>query len=173
MIYDRTYNDIVKANLIYYEKVQKFVDLTDEETAIMERAYFNLNTLNRVTAKLLEIWQLIGNVGGAISSNNDVREWGETEIFTVSNFENIISNIALAVLQLDYFGVNTSTIQDGLNNLTTEYVYTNINTLEKLLYDIEQALTSFEQNFAYQIDDVLYIIGAKTVTQSNTDLNIK
>ena len=46
MIYNRTYIDIINARKIFANKIQKFIELTADEQAIIDKAYFNTVAIN-------------------------------------------------------------------------------------------------------------------------------
>lgn len=140
MIYDRTYIDIIKAKNIFAEKVQKFIELTADEQNTMNRAYFNLETLNRIVEKINLVWFYLQEEGITKVENEDVRQWGEQEIFKINNFSNIKKNIDDIISALE--GINhyqVSQLRNAYNILNDDYSYTNLNNLEKLLYDLDIA----------------------------------
>jgi hypothetical protein len=161
MIYNRTYIDIINARKIFSSKIQKFLQLTDDEQNTVDKAFFNLKAINRITEKINQIWVEIVNYGGTKIQNADVREWTDQEFFDIVNFSNIRQNIADILSQLSFLEfVDIPTYQSAYNKLTDDYIYTNINNLEKLLYDIYELLKSL----AVKVDKKLYLIGAYNAT---------
>ena len=157
MIYNRTYADIINARKIYFNKLQKFLPLTTEEQDIINRAFFNLVAINRITEKISQIWEVIKSEGGEKVEKSDVREWTEQEWFTVSNFVNIRENISDIITQMSILPYIDVPSYEGMYEiLNDEYVYTNLNNIEKLLFDIYEILTKF----AVQVKNELYIVGA-------------
>lgn len=157
MIFDRKYTDIINARKIFREKIQNFLDLSVEEQNIVDKAFFNLSAINRITGKINELWNIIVKIGGVKTEKESVRQWGSQEIFTELNFSDIKENISDIISELKFVGfVDMEIYQTAYIALTNEYVYTNLNNLEKLLYDIYEI---FEQ-FAIQVGDKLYIFGA-------------
>lgn len=174
MIYDRKYTDITRAKQIYSSKIQKFETLTAEETEIINRAFFNLTALNRITDKMEEIWSTIVLLGGTQTECDDVRTWSESEIFKHNNFESIIDNISPMLNEMVKIGIDAGNLKTDYNKLArNQYSYSNLNNLEKLLYDIGAELKKFQERFAYQIGDVLYIIGAYGTSQIGGELTIE
>ena len=170
MIYNRTYIDIINARKIFTNKIQKFIELTEDEQNTVDRAYFNLTAINRITAKLNEIWQAIVNNGGVKVENEDVREWTKQEIFTVVNFASIRGNIADAIEQLANLNlVDVIAFRNAYNLLNDAYIYTNLNNLEKLLFDIYNVF----DKFVIVVDNNLYILGAYNVIESEGVLTIE
>ena len=140
MIYDRTYIDIIKAKNIFTEKIQNFIELTSDEQNTMNRAYFNLETLNRIVDKINLVWFYLQQKGITKVENEDVRQWSEQEFFKINNFSNIkknINDVILALENLNYYKVPQ--FKSAYNALNNDYTYTNLNNLEKLLYDLDIA----------------------------------
>lgn len=173
MIFNRTYNDIVRAKRILAEKVRKFIALSDDESAVIDKAFFNLKAVNRITSKLAEIWEKIADTGTPQIDSDDVREWDRKEIFKEKNFDGVISNIKDAIDALDGLGVDVSALQISLANVNLTYSYINLNNIEKLLYDVGTATAELLELFAYQIDEILYIVGAYEVSQEGSVLIIE
>lgn len=170
MIYNRKYIDIINARKIFTNKIQKFIALTEEEQDTIEKAFFNTTAINRITSKMIEIWSEIVSYGGNKKDCEDVREWNRQEIFTVSNFANIKGNILFIINQLFVLNlVEAETYESAYQKLTLEYVYTNLNNLEKLLFDIHNIF----ERFAFLISDELYIVGAYQAEQSGEVLAIE
>jgi hypothetical protein len=170
MIYNRTYSDIINAKKIFTEKIQKFIDLTADEQKIIEKAYFNLTAVNRITSKINVIWVFLETFGVEKVNNEDVREWREQEIFVVSNFSNIRNNIASIVRALTDLGfVDVVAFQTAYARLNDKYELVNLNNLEKLLFDIYEVFT----DFAIQFNDTLYIFGAHRAVLSEGVLVIE
>jgi hypothetical protein len=170
MIYNRTYIDIINARKIYYNKVQKSIELSAEDQTTIDRAFFNLTAINRITAKITDLWQAIVDFGGEKTESEDVREWGEQEFFKLSNFSNIRQNVADMINELNILPfANVEIYQNMYSVLNDEYLYTNLNNLEKLLYDIGLILDTF----AVKVGKSLYILGAYNATLSEGVLVIE
>lgn len=170
MIYNRTYIDIINAKKIFVEKIQKFIELTDEEQGIIDKAYFNTKTINRIVKKINEIWGVIEVLGGAKVENEDVREWGDEEIFNIKNFSNIRKNIGDILLIIQSNGLmDISIYENAYNLLSNEYVYTNLNNMEKLLYDLD-AIYNY---LVAKMGNNLYIIGSYNAVLEEGELYIE
>ena len=170
MIYDRKYIDIVNAKQIYSNKIQKFINLTAEEQEIVDRAFLNTTAINRITSAINKIWDLIVNMGGVKTEHEDVRQWGEQELFRLSNFSNIRENIGHIVGQLENISfVNAESYIELYNIINDEWIYTNLNNMEKLIYDIGVVL----EQFAMQVEQKLYIFGAYNTILSEGVLTIE
>ena len=63
MIYNRTATDVSLAKRLRAEKVQKFIELTDDEVQTLERGTITINTLNRIEDKQAEIKAMLDDMG--------------------------------------------------------------------------------------------------------------
>lgn len=139
MIFDRTRNDVETAISLINNKVKKFLTLTNDEIAILEKGTLTINTINRIENKQSELKMLfngMGYYGTPITS----KTWEYSEIFDKENFERIINNTDL--LKKAFF-VNPSTpsIPKPI------YHFSNINSLEKILYDLENKIPDITSRY--------------------------
>lgn len=139
MIFDRTYADVTSAQKIREEKIKRFVQLTEEEEEIMERGTITINTLNRIESKQNELKQTINEMGYFDTSTTN-KEWEINDIFDAKEFQRIVANNAL--LRKAFF-VFSNTPQ----NAAPKYIFSEINFLEKILYDIEMMATDIKNNY--------------------------
>lgn len=130
MIFDRTQNDIDAALRIRNEKVQKFKTLTSEEIEVLERGTMTINTINRIEQKQEELKVLFNDMGYWNTEIENKTDWLLTDIFDLENFQRIIDN--LNILRQAFF-VHISTPPTPI----VSYHYQSINSLEKILYDLE------------------------------------
>ena len=139
MIYDRTKKDVQNAIKIRSEKVQKFIALNDEEVAILEKGFITINTINRIENKQSELKTLLNNIG---YYNTDIynKTWSESDIFTENDLIRIVNNvISLRKAFFVYF--------NSPPNPIAKYHYTEINSIEKILYDLETMEKYVKENF--------------------------
>ena len=139
MIYDRTQNDVQNAIKIRLEKVQNFIELNDEEIAILEKGLITINTINRIENKQSELKTLLNNIG---YYNTDIynKTWDELDIFTENDLIRIVNNtISLRKAFFVYF--------NSPKNPIAKYYYTEINSIEKILYDLETMEKYVRENF--------------------------
>ena len=170
MIYNRTYIDIINAKKIFTNKIQKFLDLTEDEQNTIDKAFFNLKAINRITSKINDIWVEIVKYEGTKIENNDVRVWNKDEFFNIVNFLNIRQNIGEIVTELVSIDlIDIENYQDVYNKLTDDYVYINLNNLEKLLYDIYNIF----QRFVIVKGSVMYITTTYNVVENEGELIIE
>lgn len=128
MIYDRTYSDVKNAKNIVSEKVQKFIDLTEDEIATLERGTITVNTLNRIENKQAEIKTALDNMGyyNAPVVN---KTWQKEDIFNGADLQRIVNNNS--ALRNSFFALENSP-----ENAIARYYYQEINALERILLDI-------------------------------------
>jgi galactose-1-phosphate uridylyltransferase len=128
VIYDRTASDVASAKKMRLEKVQKFIDLTDEEVETLERGLLTINTLNRIENKQAEIKAMLDNMG---YFNTPVinKTWTVNDIFTADDLQRIVDNNT--ALRAAFYAMN-----DSPKNAIAKYYYEEFNSLEKILFDI-------------------------------------
>ena len=139
MIYDRTQSDVQNAIKIRLEKVQNFIELNDEEIAILEKGLITINTINRIENKQSELKTLLNNIG---YYNIDIynKTWDELDIFTENDLIRMVNNtISLRKAFFVYF--------NSPKNPIAKYYYTEINSIEKILYDLETMEQYVQENF--------------------------
>lgn len=175
MIYDRTYQDISDAKKIYLQKIQKFLPLSNEEQEVIDRAFFNLNTLNRIIRTISVVWQMVVNKGGQKFDCPELKPWLETDIFKKENFENIINNIKYLLEQVAFLNVvdrsYISEYRDLSNRINNSYSYINLNDIERLLSLLQFAATK-EPRWVVKDGDTLYISGAYETIQDGEELKV-
>ena len=139
MIYDRMVADVNLAREIISKKVKKFVQLTDKEVQTLERGTITINTLNRIENKQNELRSLFNGLG---YWNTDIesKEWTFNDIFSIADFERILVN--MDVLR-EAFYVYSSTPQTP----QSLYHYEVINSIEKILYDLEQMIDDMRSKY--------------------------
>lgn len=176
MIYDRTIKDISDGKRIFSEKVQKFLPLTENEQRIIDKAFFNLKAVNRITAQMLVLWEMVVRKGGTKFGCDELRVWNKDELFKKTNFENIINNLGKLLNQIIFLGVLKSyRINEYMNNyqrITTDYSYTNLNALEGLLYSLQFDMVE-EPRWAVQNLDILNIARAYDVKASGEEMSVR
>lgn len=139
MIYDRTKKDVQNAIKIRSEKVQNFIELNDEEIAILEKGFITIDTINRIENKQSELKTLLNNIG---YYNTDIynKTWDESDVFTENDLTRIVNNtIVLRKAFFVYFNSPANPI--------AKYHYTEINSIEKILYDLERMKEYIITNF--------------------------
>ena len=139
MIFDRTQNDIDAAIRLRNEKVQTFQELTESEIATLERGMFTINTLNRIEAKQEELKNLFNDMGYWNTPTIN-KIWDKYSIFNVDEFRRIITNTN--VLREAFF-----VYKDTPSTPPISYHYKDINTLEKILYDIDVMINDIKSHY--------------------------
>lgn len=140
MIFDRTQNDVDTAISIRKNKLQKFIDLTDEEVAVLEKGMLTINTLNRIEDKSAELQNLINNIG---YFNTDVKimVWAYNDYFRQEDFDRILRNLQKL---RDAFFVYSSTPKNPDNNYRS---YATINAVEKILNDLDVMINDVKSRY--------------------------
>lgn len=128
MIYNRTLSDVTSAKKIREEKVKKFIQLTDDEITTLERGTITINTLNRIENKQAEIKAILDDMG---YFNTPVinKTWTYNDIFSETDLQRLVDN-NIALRNAFY------ALTDSPQNAIAKYHYVEINSLEKILFDI-------------------------------------
>ena len=129
MIFDRTIEDVESAKKIREEKIQKNINLSAEEIEILEKGTMTINTLNRIEQKQNVLKGLFEDMG-YYNINIKTKSWDEYQIFDENSFKKIIENIKIL---RDAFFVYSDTPKTP----TISYNYKDINSLEKILHDLD------------------------------------
>lgn len=140
MIFDRTQNDVDTAISIRKNKLQKFIDLTEEEVAVLEKGMLTINTLNRIEDKSKELQNLINNIG-YFNTNVKVMIWAYNDYFRQEDFDRILKN--LQKLRNAFF-VYSTTPNIPNNNYRS---YVTINAVEKILNDIDVMISDIKSHY--------------------------
>ena len=139
MITDRTLNDVTEAKKIRASKIQKFIELTDEETAIVEKGLITLNTLNRIEIKQAEVDSMLyrmGYTGGEIVN----KYWSNATYFNEYDLQRIVDNVA--TLRKKFF-----VVADTPRNPKSRFDYIEFNNIEKILVDIETMIDDMKSYY--------------------------
>ena len=129
MITNRTQYDVDTAILLRDTKVKKFETLTESEIETLEKGTITFNTLNRIETKQEELKNLF-NYMGYWNTPIKNKSWGENNIFNVDEFQRILDNTN--VLRQAFF-----VYKDTPNTPSISYYWDDINSLEKILYDLD------------------------------------
>lgn len=129
MIFNRTLSDVEQAKKIRAEKLQHFVEITDEEQETLERGFVTINTLNRIEDKQSELQNLLRTMGYWNTSIIS-KTWTSTDMFTDAEFQRIIDNNA--ALRKSFY-VYSNSPMDAIAN----YHYEEFNAIERILFDLE------------------------------------
>lgn len=140
MIFDRTQKDVDTAISIRKNKLQKFIDLTDEEVAVLEKGMLTINTLNRIEDKSAELQNLINNIG-YFNTNVKIMVWAYNDYFRQEDFDRILRNLQKLI---DAFFVYSSTPKKPDNNYRS---YATINAVEKILNDLDIMINDIKSHY--------------------------
>jgi hypothetical protein len=139
VIYNRTISDINAAKEIITEKVKHFLQLTSTEIETLERGTITINTLNRIEDKQAELKELFNKVG-YWNTNILNKTWTFNDIFDASDFERILNN--LDVLRNAFYEYFDTPITP-----TADYHFENINSIERILYDLERMIVDMKSKY--------------------------
>ena len=139
MITNRTQYDVDTAIAIIKNKVQKFQELTESDIATLEKGTMTYNTLNRIEAKQEELKNLFNDMGYWNTPITN-KIWGENDIFNVNDFQRILDNTN--VLRQAFF-----VYKDTPNTPPISYHYSDINALEKILFDLDVMINDVKSHY--------------------------
>lgn len=139
MIFDRTQNDVDTAILLRDTKVKKFETLTESDINYLERGTITINTLNRIETKQEELKNLFNDMGYWNTPITN-KTWGENNIFNVDEFQRILDNTN--VLRQAFFVYKATP-----NTPPISYYWDDINSLEKILYDLNVMINDVKSNY--------------------------
>ena len=139
MIFNRTQADISAAHNLINTKVKTFQELTHEEVAILEKGTMTINTLNRIEQKQEELKGLFNSMG-YWNTPVVIKTWDYKDIFNVSEFQRIIYN--LDILRNAFFTYSTTP-----NTPPVSYRFEDINSLEKILNDLDVMINDVKSNY--------------------------
>ena len=141
MVYDRTIEDVHSAKRLIAEKVQKGIELSQEDISILERGTITYNTLNRIENKKAELLKLLNGMGYWNTQITN-QHWADSKKFAEKDFSNLLNDIKTLK---DAFFVYNSTPK----NISTEYTFQNINNIEKILKDLNDMVLDAKSKYEY------------------------
>lgn len=142
MIFDRTQNDVDTAIILRRDKVQKFQALTESEIATLEKGTLTINTLNRIETKQEELKNLFNDIGYWNTPITN-KQWTVNDIFDNNgerDFQRILDNTN--VLRQAFFVYKATP-----NTPPISYYWDDINSLEKILYDLDVMINDVKSNY--------------------------
>lgn len=148
MIFNRTLDDVNNAMRLRNEKIKfdpvtmqptNLEDLTESEIETLERGTITYNTLNRIESKQEELKNLFNDIG---YWNTEItnKTWDGTQLFKEDDFQRIIDNTN--VLRDAFF-----VYMDTPKTPPTSYYFEDINSLEKILFDLEKMVEDVKSNY--------------------------
>ena len=139
MIFDRTQNDVNTAILLRDTKVKNFETLTESEIVTLEKGTITINTLNRIENKQEELKNLFNDMGYWNTPTTN-RVWGENDIFNVNEFQRILDNTTILRTAFLVYA-------DTPDTPPISYHWRDINSLEKILYDLDVMIDDIKNNY--------------------------
>ena len=137
MIWDRTQNDVDVALRVIKEKIRldpitmqpsNSESITTEETEALKKGTLNVEDLNRIENKQIELKNIFNDMGYWNTPKTN-KTWDEAQVFDANEFKRIVDNTDMLRKAFFVFG-------DTPNTPTATYHYININAIEKILYDL-------------------------------------
>lgn len=139
MVFDRTAEDVELSKKIIDEKIKKRIDLTEDDLYILSRGSMTIETLNRIENKQNELKNFFNSIGyWNVQIKN--KHWSHDEIFDISSFKRILENTE--TLKKSFFTFNSTP-----KTPTAKYHFSNLNDLEKILYDLEEMVMDVRSNY--------------------------
>ena len=148
MIFDRTQNDVDNARIIINEKIKfdpitmqptNLDELTPAELETLNKGTFNYTDLNRIESIQNELKSIFNNMG-YWNTNLTIKVWIDSYIFNVNDFQRIIDNTN--VLREAFF-----VYKDTPNTPPISYYWDDINSLEKILYDLDVMINDVKSHY--------------------------
>lgn len=130
MIYDRTAEDVNNALIIRAEKIQKGIELTDDDKSILERGMITINTINRIESAKQYLFEALN---GALYQTPPMTggSWTYSDVFKLSDFNKILEDIK--TLKNAFFAYdNTPEVPKA------RFYFENINDVEKNIHDMQE-----------------------------------
>lgn len=148
MIFNRTQNDVDTARILRNEKVKfdpitmqpiNLDELTPTELETLAKGTFNYTDLNRIEAKQEELKNLFNDMGYWNTPITN-KVWGENDIFNADEFQRILDNTN--ILRQAFF-----VYADTPNTPPISFYWDDINSLEKILYDLDVMINDVKSNY--------------------------
>ena len=141
MIYNRTIQDVEQAKQIRAEKVQNFVELTEDEKAILERGFVGIATLNRIEIQQAILKNTLKSMG-YYNCEFAMKIWLYDYLFKNSDLKRIFENAR--ILKNAFFVYDTTP-----KSLEAKYHFEQFNNLEKTIEDIQQMTVEVKNRYRY------------------------
>lgn len=146
MIFDRTQSDVDAAINLRDTKVKKFIELTAAEVTKIERGTITHNTLNRIETMQHSLYNLLNSYAYKIDITNKTN-WTTSDKFTIYDFNRILNNTKVLYNRFYVFS-DTPEPPDNL------FSWQGANSVEKILYDINDILGKMVSSFIYSSSDI-------------------
>lgn len=130
---------MVQAKQIRRNKIQNFLELTDEEKYILERGFVTIDTINRIESKQAQLQNLIRKMGysGEVFSN---KVWQHGDYFVEDDLLRLFKNN-------DELRQRFFVYSDTPPRMEASYGFEEFNGIEKTLYDIEKIINFVKSNY--------------------------
>ena len=138
MIFNRTADDVTRAAEIR-KRIQNGETITNAEVEILERGMLTVNSINRISEKQAELKNSLDSFA-YFCNDVSVKSWSFADIFKAKDFQNLIDN--LTVLRNAFY-----VFYKTPKNPSPKFHFSNINDLEKILFDLDSNLKYMVANF--------------------------
>lgn len=148
MIFNRTQNDVTNAISIRNNKIKldpitkqpiDTTPLTDIEKVILSKGFMTIETLNRIENKQTELKTGFNNIG-YYNISIQTKQWEKGDIFHKSDFQRILNNENILKNALFIY-------QNTPDTPNISFYYEDINSIEKILYDLENMIDTVKNNY--------------------------
>ena len=139
MIYDRTAEDIENAKAVRV-RLQSGEELTEDDVIVLERGCMTVNTINRINDKQTELKNQLNDMGYWDTGISVMNVWETKHVFRENHFKQLIDN---ANILRNAFFVYSSTPSTP----SVSYHYTNVNALEKILFDLGEMICDVKNHY--------------------------
>lgn len=139
MIFDRTSQDVVMAKKIRSEKIQKFLELTEDEQRVLERGFLLLSTIERIQQKQIEIKKIIEGLlylGAKIT----IDEFNRNDFFRLPDLQTLIKNNESLIKAFMVYK-NTPLTANA------KFEFEQFNKIEKMLADMESLIYDIQDSY--------------------------
>ena len=140
MIYNRTAQDVEEAKTIRDTKVKEFETLTQAEIVTLERGMLTTSALNRIENKQAELKGLLNGVGYWNTPTAN-KTWESGDWCYAEDWQRILNNED--VLRNAFYAYADTPATPDRRKLD----YTNVNAVEKILYDLETMITAMQNQY--------------------------
>lgn len=133
MIFNRTIEDVENAKKIRLEKVQKLLDLTDEEVETLEKGFITYNTLNRIENAVMSIQARLNYALGYSTEGISLRGWSPYDYFYADDVRRILNNVSILKKSFLVYK-DTPEVPKKMS------IHTELNSIERILFDLDKMI---------------------------------
>jgi transcriptional regulator with XRE-family HTH domain len=139
-ITDRTADDVSAAKKIRKEKLQNGIELSEEDTAVLERGMVSRETIGRIENAQADLKEELERMAYFLKTPIINKSWTKTDVFYEEDLARLAEN---DVILRDAFYDYRSTPA----NPRAEYHYRELNSMEKILQDLFKMVAYTKANY--------------------------